>query len=118
MNSRFHHAIIDATDNETLRDTLLRIERLPMLSFHVIAKIGARPDMSLLLGAQLDHERILKSLMAGDAERASERMVEHVRIAGDLIVGDFAHPVPESRASEILSDLIKQGEEKPAKSPK
>lgn len=105
MNNRFHHAIIDATDNETLVDMLLHVERLPMLSFHTIAKIGARPDMSLLLGAQLDHERILASLLKGDEGRASARMTEHVRIAGDLIVQDFGALIPETRVSEILTQI-------------
>ncbi len=109
MNYQFHHAIIEAADNETLMDMLLHVERLPMLSFQTIAKIGARPDMGLLLGAQLDHERILTSLQAGDEGRASARMTEHVRIAGDLIVQDFDALIPEERASRMLAQVIRPG---------
>ncbi len=106
MNNRFHHAIIEAADNETLRDTLLHVERLPMLSFHTIAKIGARPDMNILLGAQLDHEHILASLLKGDEGRASARMTEHVRIAGDLIVNEFDALVPDERADGGLAESL------------
>lgn len=89
MNNRFHQAIAEAADNEALTDVLLRVERLPMLSFRVIATIGARPDMALLEGAQRDHEQILASLRAGQSTRASSRMHEHILVAGDLIVSDM-----------------------------
>jgi GntR family transcriptional regulator of vanillate catabolism len=85
MNNRFHHALIEALSNETLKETLLHVEKRPMLSFQVIAKLGAQPDYKLLSVAQTDHERILSYLKAGDAERASAAMVEHVRVAGDLL---------------------------------
>lgn len=107
MNNRFHHAILEAADNETLMDMLLHVERLPMVSFQTIAKIGAQPDMSLLIGAQLDHERILTSLLEGDEGRASARMTEHVRIAGDLIVRDFDALVPEEQVSRMLAQITK-----------
>ncbi len=109
MNYRFHHTIIEATDNETLTDMLAHIERLPMLSFQTIAKIGAQPDMKLLLGAQLDHERILSSLQLGDEGRSSTRMIEHVRIAGDLIAQDFHALIPEERASRMLAQITGSG---------
>ncbi|ASJ72927.1 GntR family transcriptional regulator [Granulosicoccus antarcticus] len=86
MNSCFHHALLDALSNETLKEMLLHIEKRPMLSFQVIAKLGVKPDFSLLSVAQTDHERVLKYLQAGDAERASNAMVEHVRVAGDLLL--------------------------------
>lgn len=86
MNSRYHHALINALSNETLKEMLLHVEKRPMLSFQVIAKLGAKPDFNLLSVAQTDHERVLKYLEAGDAERASHAMIEHVRVAGDLLL--------------------------------
>ena len=86
MNSRFHHALVNALRNETLKEMLLHIEKRPMLSFQVIAKLGTKPDFHLLSVAQTDHERVLKYLRDRDAERASNAMVEHVRVAGDLLL--------------------------------
>ena len=85
MNDRFHQAIIDAARNETLSKLLAQVALMPMLSFKVIATIGASPNMTLLEGSQRDHEQILVSLMAGQSVRASNRMQEHILFAGDLI---------------------------------
>lgn len=86
MNGRFHHALVDALQNETLKEMLLLIEKRPMLSFQAIAKLDFEPDFKLLSVAQIDHERILTYLKAGDPERANTAMLEHVRVAGDLLL--------------------------------
>lgn len=85
MNDRFHQAIVDAANNETLSSTLAKVVLMPMLSFKVIATTGARPNMALLEGAQRDHEQIFASLQAGQSTRTSNRMQEHILVAGDLI---------------------------------
>ena len=88
MNHRFHQAIADAADNETLSSTLAKVVLMPMLSFKVIATTEAMPNMTLLEGAQRDHEQILASLLAGQSTRASTRMQEHILVAADLISKD------------------------------
>ncbi|RVU85619.1 GntR family transcriptional regulator [Leucothrix sargassi] len=88
MNHRFHRAILDAANNETLSDTLDKVVMMPMLSFKVTATMEATPDMSLLAGAQRDHEKIFESLKAGQSLRASSRMEEHILVASDLIAKD------------------------------
>lgn len=89
MNNRFHQAIVDAAKNETLSNLLGHLALMPMLSFKVIATIGASPNMALLEATQRDHEQILASLQAGQSVRASNRMQEHILFAGDMISKDI-----------------------------
>jgi len=105
MNNRFHQTIVDAAGNETLSNSLAHVALMPMMSFKVIATIGASPNMVLLEGSQRDHEQILSCLQAGQSMRASNRMQEHILFAGDLISKDIRRQYGESAPTgSALSD--------------
>ncbi|RAK07804.1 GntR family transcriptional regulator [Salipiger aestuarii] len=104
MNNRFHQAIVDAAGNETLGNSLAHVALMPMMSFKVIATIGASPNMALLEGSQRDHEQILLSLQAGQSMRVSNRMREHILFAGDLISKVIRRQYGESTSTGAASD--------------
>lgn len=85
MNERFHQAIVDAANNDTLSSALAKVVLMPMLSFKVIATTLTSPNMTLLEGAQRDHEQIFESLKTGQCIRVTSRMQEHILVAADLI---------------------------------
>ena len=107
MNSRFHQAIIDAANNETLSSSLEKVVMMPMLSFKVIATTDTSPSMTLLEGAQRDHEQIFASLKASQSSRAGSRMQEHILVAGDLISTEARKKVAAVEAAEAILQASK-----------
>jgi DNA-binding GntR family transcriptional regulator len=85
-NDLFHQAILDAAGNERLSDTIADLHR----SFPRDLTWAALSQSSRLLGENVEqHEAILEAIERRDPVEARQRMIEHVRSAGELVTLHF-----------------------------
>jgi DNA-binding GntR family transcriptional regulator len=82
-NSDFHETVHEASANERLRTMLADLHKsFPRQLTELV--LGEKPRR---IADNVDqHARILAAIEAHDATVARERMIEHVRNAGDLVV--------------------------------
>jgi DNA-binding GntR family transcriptional regulator len=82
-NAEFHERVHEASANERLRKMLAELhESFPRQLTEIV--LGEKPRR---IEDNVDqHERILEAIEAHDAELARERMIGHVRAAGDVVV--------------------------------
>jgi len=85
MNRRFHRTILEATNNETLLLAFNTAANHPMAPLTYIPALDSQPDFGALQLAQVDHEQILKAIVARDSQRASARMHEHIEVASEFL---------------------------------
>ena len=87
-NDLFHQVIQEAAGNRQLLRTIADLHR----SFPRALTWSALNESSALLKENVaQHEAILEAIENRDAEEARERMIEHVRAAGELIAHRFEH---------------------------
>jgi DNA-binding GntR family transcriptional regulator len=92
-NDLFHQAILDAAGNERLSDTIADLHR----SFPRDLTWAALSQSSRLLGENVEqHEAILEAIERRDPVEARQRMIEHVRSAGELVTLHFEQGPSES----------------------
>jgi DNA-binding GntR family transcriptional regulator len=85
-NDLFHQAILDAAGNERLSDTIADLHR----SFPRDLTWAALSQSSRLLEENVEqHEAILEAIERRDPVEARQRMIEHVRSAGELVTLHF-----------------------------
>jgi DNA-binding GntR family transcriptional regulator len=85
-NDLFHQAILDAAGNERLSDTIADLHR----SFPRDLTWAALSQSSRLLEENVEqHEAILEAIERRDPVDARQRMIEHVRSAGELVTLHF-----------------------------
>lgn len=85
-NNLFHQAIQEAAGNAQLLRTIADLHR----SFPRALTWSALRDSSQLLEENVrQHEAIIDAIQRGDGDAARERMIEHVRAAGELIANRF-----------------------------
>ena len=85
-NDLFHQAILDAAGNERLSDTIADLHR----SFPRDLTWVALSQSSRLLEENVEqHEAILEAIERRDPVEARQRMIEHVRSAGELVTLHF-----------------------------
>ena len=85
-NDLFHQAILDAAGNERLSDTIADLHR----SFPRDLTWAALSQSSRLLEENVEqHEAILEAIERRDPDEARQRMIEHVRSAGELVTLHF-----------------------------
>lgn len=85
-NDLFHEAILDASANGRLADTIADLHR----SFPRNLTWAALSQSSRLLEGNVEqHEAILRAIERRDPVEARRRMVEHVRSAGELVTLHF-----------------------------
>jgi len=87
-NDLFHQAILDASGNGRLGETIADLHR----SFPRDLTWAALAQSSRLLEENVEqHEAILEAIEQRDAVGARIRMIEHVRRAGELVTLHFEH---------------------------
>jgi DNA-binding GntR family transcriptional regulator len=87
-NDLFHQAILDASANRRLNETIADLHR----SFPRNLTWTALSQSSPLLEENVEqHERILEAIEQRDPAEARLRMIEHVRSAGELVTRHFEH---------------------------
>ena len=87
-NDLFHQAILDASGNGRLSETIADLHR----SFPRDLTWAALSQSSRLLEENVEqHEAVLEAIERRDAVGARRRMVEHVRRAGELVTLHFEH---------------------------
>ena len=85
-NDLFHQAIQEAAGNAQLLRTIADLHR----SFPRALTWSALRESSQLLDENVrQHDAIVDAIERGDGESARERMIAHVRAAGELIAGRF-----------------------------
>jgi DNA-binding GntR family transcriptional regulator len=85
-NDLFHQAILDAAGNERLSDTIADLHR----SFPRDLTWAALSQSSRLLEENVEqHEAILEAIERRDPVDARQRMIEHIRSAGELVTLHF-----------------------------
>ena len=85
-NDLFHQAILDAAGNERLSDTIADLHR----SFPRDLTWVALSQSSRLLEENVEqHEAILEAIERRDPVEARQRMIEHIRSAGELVTLHF-----------------------------
>ena len=94
-NDRFHQAILDAAGNRRLAEVLGDLRRsFPReLTWSALSANSRRLEDNVL-----QHGAILEAIELRDAAAARERMVAHIRTAGELVLHYFetvAEPLPE-----------------------
>ena len=93
INNQFHQAIIDASGNEHLGETLRRTRSLPGVD-----QIKTRAfDFAFIARAHEDHHHILLSILKGQGARAEALSQEHVHRGAQRIL-DYVHE-QESRTA-------------------
>jgi DNA-binding GntR family transcriptional regulator len=93
-NDRFHQAILDAAGNRRLAELLADLRRsFPReLTWSALSANSRRLEDNVL-----QHGAILEAIEHRDAAAARERMVAHIRTAGELVVHYFetvTEPLP------------------------
>jgi DNA-binding GntR family transcriptional regulator len=87
-NDLFHQAILDASANRRLNETIADLHR----SFPRNLTWTALSQSSPLLEENVEqHERILEAIDQRNPAEARRRMIEHVRSAGELVTRHFEH---------------------------
>ncbi len=96
-NQTFHGQIVSASGNETLRNTIDQVSKLPLVSSRAIVFDQADPQKSLtsLCRAHDDHHRIFTAIQNRQGERAAACIREHARMSA------------QNKANSI--DSMKQG---------
>jgi DNA-binding GntR family transcriptional regulator len=90
-NDLFHQAILDASANARLADTIADLHR----SFPRNLTWGALSRSSRLLEENVEqHQAILDAIERRDPAEARRSMVEHVRSAGELVTLHFEQAAP------------------------
>jgi DNA-binding GntR family transcriptional regulator len=85
-NDLFHQAILDAAGNGRLSETIADLHR----SFPRDLTWGALAGSSRLLEENVEqHEAVLQAIEKHDSVASRDRMVEHVRSAGELVTLHF-----------------------------
>jgi DNA-binding GntR family transcriptional regulator len=90
-NDLFHQAILDASGNRRLSETIADLHRRFPRDLTWIALSQSSP---LLEENVEQHAAILSGIERGNPEEARRRMVEHVRSAGELIARHFERARP------------------------
>lgn len=95
-NDLFHQAILDAAANERLTATIADLHSL----FPRALTWSALAGSSRLLEENVEqHHAILAAIEQRDAGQARDRMVEHVKSAGELVSRHFERAAAESPES-------------------
>ena len=90
-NDLFHQAILDAAGNDRLSETIADLHR----SFPRDLTWGALAGSSRLLEENVEqHQAVLQAIEEHDSVAARDRMVEHVRSAGELVTLHFEQAAP------------------------
>ena len=98
-NDRFHQAILDAAGNRRLAEVLADLRRsFPReLTWSALSANSRRLEDNVL-----QHGAILEAIEHRDAAGARERMVAHIRTAGELVLHYFetvAEPLPDDASA-------------------
>jgi DNA-binding GntR family transcriptional regulator len=90
-NDLFHQTILDAAANGRLTTTIADLHR----SFPRDLTWAALSRSSRLLAENVEqHEAILEAIERRDPEEARQRMIDHVRSAGELVTLHFEQAAP------------------------
>jgi GntR family transcriptional regulator of vanillate catabolism len=84
LNGQFHGAIIEASGNAVIADSVAQLSRRPLVSSHAIVFDQTDPERSKdqIRIAHGDHHAILDAIIRRQGTRASERMREHALASG------------------------------------
>jgi GntR family transcriptional regulator of vanillate catabolism len=79
LNGHFHRALIDASGNAAIADTVAQLSRRPLVSSHAIVFDQTNPSRNKvqIKIAHDDHRAILDAILNRQGERAAARMREH-----------------------------------------
>lgn len=101
-HERFHFTIYEAAANPWLVRSIMPVwrnaERYRLESMR-------HPELAERRACE--HEEILAAVVAGDSDRARERMVAHLRTSLDLILSTFEADTHPRGRSDVSSDVLK-----------
>lgn len=84
MNAAFHSTLLAAAQNAALADAVAHVSKHPLAGAQALSHgIAPRLEFALIERAQLDHEDVVQSVLAGEGVRAEALMREHARRSRD-----------------------------------
>lgn len=85
-NSRFHHTLVALAGNRTLAIVTEILDEVIERSIDIADLALAQPPSMLRVGIE-SQERLLGFIEAGDADGAERHWIEHLELAGSIILG-------------------------------
>ena len=81
MNVTFHETILAAAGNIWITDFVRQTQNVPLAS----DRLFIWEDYATILRSHDDHHRIVRGIVAGEAERVEALMREHISFAGEVL---------------------------------